>query len=327
MKIRRAIIVSLVFAAAFAAACARKTVVIENRYTRGEELTYRLTTKGSGTTSMTGFPGLAEGGEMPITLDMELVYRTVVKSVDAQGTAEVEAFFNRFSSLNESGGFKVRIEADEKGTRIVQGETVLKDAPGLDGLKAFFATPTVFTANKRGAVLSVIAPAAAGTILPQMDLNIFLKQGQFLLPEGPIAVGGSWNEKLSIAPGETPGGASPGAGSFTMDTRYTLTGVTKRGGRQCAEITLRGEMDMKDVAINPPGAAAQGLRMKTVFDRLKQTNTGTILFDLAKGRLVEMHMDAVQDFAVTKKMSTEGPEVKLTETKKIKTSSDLKLME
>ena len=314
-------------ALACAAACARKTVVIENRYTNGEELKYRLVTRGTGTTSMTGLPGHAAKSEMPIKMDMELAYKTVVKSVDAQGTAEVEAFFDRFSSINESGAFTVRIEADEKGARIIQGETVSKDAPGLDGLKTFFAKPMAFTVDKRGTVLSVTQPGGAGTILPQMDLNIFLKQGQFLLPEGPVTVGHSWDEKRSISLGEAMGGKAAGAGSLTLDIRYTLARLVTRGGRNCAEITLRGEMDMKDVAINPPGPAAQNLRMKTVFDRLKQTNAGTIFFDLRKGCLVEMHIDTEQDVTMTMQMANTGAEAKLSTVTKMKTGSDLKLVE
>jgi hypothetical protein len=327
MKAGRAAAVCLACAAvACAAACARRTVVLENRYTKGEELNYRLVTRGTGTTSMTGLPGHAAKAEMPVKMDMELVYKTVVKSVDAQGTAEAEVFFDRFSSLNESGSLKVRIEADEKGARVIQGETVSKDSPGLDGLKAFFAKPMALTMDKRGKVLSVTQPGGAGTMLPQMDLNTPLKQGQFLLPDGPIAVGRSWDEKRSISLGEAIGGKA-GAGSLTLDTRYTLARLVTRGGRSCAEITLRGEMDMKDVAINPPGPAGQSPRMKTVFDRLKQINTGTIFFDLQKGCLVEMHIDTDQDVTMTMKMARTDAEVKLSTVTKMKTGSDLKLVE
>ena len=328
MKAGRTAVLFLACAAlACAAACARKTVVIEHRYTKGEELKYRLTTRGTGTTSMTGLPGHAAKAEMPIKMDMELAYKTIVKSVDAQGTAEVEAFFERFSSINESGAFKVHIEADEKGAQIIQGETVSKDAPGLDGLKAFFAKPMAFTMDKRGKVLSVAQPGGVGTILPQMDLNIPLKQGQFLLPDGPIAVGRSWDEKRNISLGEAMGGKAAGAGSLTLDTHYTLSRLVTRGGRSCAEITLRGEMDLKDVAIAPSMPAAQGLQMKTVFDRLKQTMAGTIFFDIRKGCIVEMHVDTEQDITMTMKMAKTDAEVKLSTVTKMKTGSDLKLVE
>ena len=166
-----------------------------------------------------------------------------------------------------------------------------------------------------------------GSILPQMDLKSPLKEGQFLLPEGPIAVGRSWDEKRGISLGEAMGGRVGGAGALTIDTRYTLARLVTRGGRPCAEITVRGEMDMKDVAINPPGAAAQNVRLKTVFDRLKQTNTGTIYFDLRKGRLVEMHVDMDQEIAMTMKMARTDAEVKLSTATKMKISSDLKLVE
>lgn len=321
---RAAALVAACAAIACAAACARKTVVLENRYAKGDEFSYRLVTKSAGTTSIAGLPGSETKAETPVKMDMELSYKTVVKDVDDQGTASMEAVFERFSSLSESGGFAVRIEADEKGARVIQGETVSKDSPGLGDLKAFFAKPMAFTVDKRGKVLSMAQPGGAGMILPQMDLNTPLRQGQFLLPEGPIAVGASWNEKRSVTLGELMGGAG-GTGKLTIDTRYTLTRLVTRGGRSCAEIALRGELDMKDVAVNPGGAAAQSVRLKTVFDRLKQTDTGTIFFDIRKGCLVEMHLDMDQEIAMTMKVPGHEAGATLSSSTRLKTTSSLKL--
>jgi hypothetical protein len=301
--------------------------VLENRYARGEELRYRLVTKGSGTTSMTGLPGQAGKAEMPIGMDMELAYRTVVKSVDAQGSAEVDTYFERFSSVQESGAFKVRIEADEKGARILQGETVSRDSPGLDSLKALFAKPMVFSMDKRGRVLSVTRPGGTQTILPHMDLNTLLKQGQFLLPDGPVPVGRSWDEKRTISLGEAAGGAAAGAGALTLDVRYTLERLVNRNGRSCAEITLRGEMDVKNAAVASPMPAAESLQMKTVFDRLRQRMSGTLFFDIRKGRLVELHVDTEQDVTMTLTMKKPDADVKLSTVTKMKTGSDLTLIE
>lgn len=297
-------------------------MVIENRYVKGEELRYRLVTKGSGTTMMSGLPGQLERAEMPIGLEMELLYRIVVKDVDAQGNAEVETFFERFSSINESGALKVRIEADEKGARVIQGETVTREAPGLDDLKAFFAKPMTLTMDKRGGVLSISRPGGVESLLPHMDLNTFLKHGQFLLPDRPVSPGRSWTEKRSLSLGAASGGST-----LSLDVRYTLMRLGRRGGRRYAEIGLRGEMDAKDAAVPLPLSGARDSAMKTVFDRLRQRISGTLFFDLDKGCAAELHVDTEQDVTMT--MHLEGPEGKttLSTVTKMKTGSDLKLIE
>lgn len=315
------------FALCAAAACARKTVAIENRYSRGDELSYRLVTRSVGTTSMAGLPGAEAKTETPVKMEMELRYKTLVKDVDARGTAEIETGFERFASLSESGGFAVRIEADGKGARVIHGETVSRDSPGLDELKAFFAKPMASTVDKRGKTLSPARAGAGGGILPQMDLNNALQHGQFILPEGPIAVGGSWSDERSAALGGSMAVGAPGAGRVGIRTRYTLVRLVNRGGRTCAEIALRGELDMKDVAVNPAGAAAHGVGLQTVFDRLKQTDTGTIFFDIRRGRLMEMHVDSLQEISMTMKVPGAGAGRKLVSATKLRTSSDLKLVE
>lgn len=313
--------------ACIAPSCAKKTVVIENRYVKGEELRYRLLTKGSGTTSMSGLPGRPDKTEMPIGMEMELCYRTAVKDVDARGAAEIETSFERFSSVNESGALKVRIEADAKGARIIQGETVTKEAPGLDGLKALFGKPTALTMDKRGRVLSVARPGCVEAILPQMDLHAFLKHGQFLLPDGPVAVGNSWVEKRTLSLGEAAGRKTEDAGTLVLDIRYTLVRLTTRGGRRCAEIALRGEMDAKDVAVSLPLTGPGGAGMKTVFDRLRQRLSGTLFFDLGRGCAAELCVETEQDVTMT--MRLDGPEGKasLSTVTKMKTDSTLKLVE
>jgi len=313
--------------AVFAPACAKKTVVIENRYAKGEELTYRLLTKGSGTTSMSGLPGRPDAAEMPIGMEMELLYRTTVKDVDARGAAEIETSFERFSSVNESGALKVRIEADAKGARIIQGETVTKEAPGLDGLKALFARPTAFTMDKRGRVLSVARPGGVAAILPQMDLHAFLKHGQFLLPDGPVAAGNSWVEQRTLSLGEAAGGKAEDAGTLVLDIRYTFVRLTTRGGRRCAEIALQGEMDAKDVAVSLPLTGPGGAGMKTVFDRLRQRLNGTLFFDLGKGCAAELRVETEQDVTMTMRLDGPEGEARLSTVTKMKTDSTLKLVE
>ncbi|MCX6357636.1 MAG: hypothetical protein NT045_07175, partial [Candidatus Aureabacteria bacterium] len=189
-----AIIVSAVIALC-PSACGRRTVILENRFAKGAESRYSLTSRGSGTSRVSGIPGQASAMESPFTVDLELTYRTLVKEVDPSGAATIEVAFERFISKNESGGMRMRIEADAKGARLIQGETVTGDAPGLDGLKAFFKNPTILKMDRRGQVLSVAQPSGVAAILPTVDLGNMLRQGQFLLPEKPVALRSSWRGK------------------------------------------------------------------------------------------------------------------------------------
>ncbi|MCX6340712.1 MAG: hypothetical protein NTX71_12495 [Candidatus Aureabacteria bacterium] len=302
-------------------------IVLENRFTKGEELRYKMTMRGSGTTSIAGLPGQRSGVETPVKLQMELAYRMVVKDADAQGNADLETHFERFTSTTESGTLKIQMEADEKGARIVQGETVVKDAPGLDGLKALFKNPTLIKMDKRGKVLSITQPKGVVELLPHVNIYSLLKQNQFILPEGPIAIGGSWSEKRDIALGGGLEEKLPAAKALKLDTTYTLAGLVKRDGRRCAEIALRGEVAAKEMEMDLPQRQGSDMAMKAAFDRLRQTMVGNIYFDPQRGLMVGMHVDTDQDMAMTMKITKGETETIFSTTTRIKMETDLKLLE
>ena len=308
-------------------ACARPRVIIAYRFAKGEELRYKMTMRGSGTTSTAGLPGQRSGAETPVKLQVELVYRMVVKDSDDRGNADIETHFESFISTTESGTLKIRMEADEKGARIIQGETVVKDAPGLEGLKALFGSPTMVKMDKRGSVRSITHPKGIVELLPHVNIYNLLKQNQFILPEGPIAIGHSWNEKRDIALGGGLEERLPGAKALKLDTKYTLAGLVRRNGRSCADITLRGEVAAKDLIMDLPQGQGAEMAMKAVFDRLRQTTVGNIYFDPQKGLMVGMHVDTDQDMAMTMKMAKGETETKFSTATKIKIESDLKLLE
>lgn len=306
-------------------ACGRRTVILENRFSRGQELRYRMATRGEGTTSITGLPGQTGASESPFKMDMELTYRTTVKDINAKGEAELEIRFENFTSLNESGRMTIRLEADEKGARFIAGDTVSKDAPGLDGLKALFKNPTVLTMDRRGRVLSLAQPGGVGMLLPNTDLSSMLKQGQFLLPEGPVRIGSSWKEKKEILAAQGAGGMAPAPDTVKLDITYTLAGIVPREGRRCAEIRLRGEITTKNIAMEMP--QEEGVQMQTTFDRLQEKVSGSIYFDPERGCLVEMHLDLEQEMAMTSRLAKDEAKMAFTAATKMKMATDLKLVE
>jgi len=306
--------------------CGRTYVTIENRFTRGEERRYLLSMKGEGTTRIAGLPGQRTASESPMKIDMELAYEMRVKDINEKGIAEIETSFEHFTSLTESGEMKIRIEADEKGARLIQGGTVTKDAPGLDGIKALFKNPTILTMDRRGKILSVTAPESSETLLPHTDLTSLLTQSQCLLPEGPVAVGSSWSEKRDIIPGEGTGALSPAAKTLVLNVTCTLAGIAERAGSRRAEIKLRGDIDVANVALEmSPAETPQ--ETKTVLDHLRESLGGVIHFDQEKGCLLDMHTDMQQEMAMTTTPTTGEEKLNFTVATSMKISTDVRLKE
>ena len=306
-------------------ACARPRVIIAYRFTKGEELRYLLTTKGEGTMSIAGLPGQKSGTTAPVKLEVELAYTTRVRGIDARGNADIEYSFQRFASTTQSGTLKIQTEADERGARVIQGGTVIKDAPGLDGLRALFKNPTVIQMDTRGNALSITPPKDVGELLPHTNIYTLLKQTYITFPQGPVPLGHSWNEKRDITLGGGMEERLPATKALKLDTRYTLAGVVNHEGRRCAEITLRGETAAKELELNPPQGAA--VPMSVMLDHLRQSVKGNIYFDLQRGQMRGMHVDTAQDMAMTMKVAKGETETKFGTTTKIKMETDLKLLE
>jgi hypothetical protein len=90
-----------------------------------------------------------------------------------------------------------------------------------------------------------------------------------LLPKGAVAVGGTWREDVEFT--------EPLLGTRKMAIQYTYGGPKKRDGLSFDEIATTAEVSLQA----PPKEGAVKLEIK------KQTNTGTIRFDRAAGRLLE----------------------------------------
>jgi hypothetical protein len=305
-------------------ACAKKTVVLENKFTKGEELRYLLTTKGEGNMDIAGLPGQKSGTKAEVNLRMELAYTMKVKDVDSDGNADIEYSFQRFKSMTQSGAFKIQTEADENGAKVVQGEAVIEEAPGLDGLRAVFKNPTLIKVNRRGKILSIVPPSGVGKLLPHVDVYNFLKQNQVVLPADPVAIGRSWTEKRDIVLGGGMEERLPGTKDLKLDTTYTLTGMVERGGRKCSDISVNGKIAAKEMELTPPGTSSAP--MSVMMDRLKQNLSGHIYFDQQHGRVLGFHLATTQDAAMTMKVQKEGVAPFTSETK-MKMEADLKLQE
>lgn len=305
-------------------ACARRTVVLENRFAKGEELRYSLTTKGEGTMSIAGLPGQKPGAEAAVTLQMDVAYTMKVRDVDTNGNADVEYSFQRFRSMTQSGSLKIQTEADESGARVIQGGAAIGDAPGLDALRALFKNPTLIKMDKRGNMLSITPPAGAGSLLPHVNVYNFLKRNQIVLPSGPVAVGRSWTEKRDIVMGAGMEERLPGTEALKLDTTYTLTGTADRGGRKCADVAVRGETAVKDLELGGP--ADSDVPMSVMMDRLKQRLEGNVYFDLQRGRVSSAHLAATQEAAMTMK-ALGGEVAPFTSSTRMKMETDLKLLE
>ncbi len=305
-------------------ACARKTIVLQNRFTKGEELRYLLTTSGEGMMSIGGLPGQKSGTSTPVKLQVELAYTMRVKDTDDKGNADIEYSFQRFSSATQSGTLKIETEADEKGARVIHGGTVIKEAPGLDGLRALFKNPTMARMDAQGNVLSTTPPKDVGELLPHTNIYTLLKQTYITLPQSPIPIGHSWNEKRDVTLGGGMEDRLPATKSLKLDTSYTLSGFVRKNGRSCADITLRGEVAAKELELNPPQGAA--VPMSVMLDHLRQSVKGNVYFDPQKGMLIGLLVDTTQQTAMTMKVAKGGVEP-FTSSTQMKMHTELKLVE
>lgn len=316
-----------VLATAVLFSCAKKTVVLEYKYTKGEKQNYVMKMTGEGTTRIGGLPGQGKDAPaIPLKMDMNFRYRTLVTDVDAKGIADIETYLETFKSVTESGGMKMQMEADKDGARMIQGETVVKDAPGLEGLSKLFDKPTATKVDKRGKIISLTEPPSAIS-LPNTDLFNLIKQAQVTLPEGPVAVGTSWKEKRDMMLGEGINQKLKADTSLKFDATYTLKGMVSRQGRQCAKLEMKGEIKAKDMEIGIPRAEGSPMAMKAVFDNLDQKVKGTIYFDPNKGQLVAMEMEIDQDIAMTMSMAQGEKSLEFKSGTKMKMKVDLSLVE
>lgn len=330
MRIRGKIVLGAVFLLLLplVCSCAKKTVNLEYRFTKGEELRYTMTLKGDGTTRIDGLPGqVKEIPEKPLKMQMDFAYKMVVKDVDAQGSADIETYLDSFKSVTDSGGLKMQMEVDEKGARMMQGDTVVKDAPGLENMTELFKTPTTIKMDKRGNVISVSEPGGAGIGLPQTDFYSFIKQAQFTLPEGPVAVGHSWKDKRDLMLGDGIDKKVKDSIDLKLDVTYTLKGLVTREGRQCAEISMRGAMKAKDMEMDMQQVKGSPVAIKIVFDKLVQDIDGKIYFDFNDGLMVATQFDIDQDMVMTMNMAKGDQEFKLKSNVKMKLTADIKLAE
>ena len=306
--------------------CAKKTVVLENRFKKGQVLRYRMTMKGEGTSRIGGLPGQKkEGAQIPVKLRMELVYRMLVKDVDARGTAEIDTTLEKFSSTTESGGMKVQMEADKSGARMIQGDTVVKEAPGLEDISKMFRKPMTTKIDRRGRILSLAGPQGSvdfgGT-----DLFNLIKQSQVTFPEGPVAIGQAWKEKRDLL-SEGINKKIGAGGSLKLDSTYRLVRLVRKKGRELAEIEMTGEVSAKDVEMGLPQSEKTPLSIKAVFDKLNQKVNGTIYFDPKKGELVSMGMKIDQDIVMSMRMAKGDQKASFTSGTKIAMTVDLSLLE
>ncbi len=330
MKIRRNVGLSifLLLTVPVLCTCARKTVTLESRFKKGEEIGYRLTIKGDGTVAISGLPGQKENApEAPMKMDMEIAYRMVVRDVDPEGTADIEVQFDNFKSVTDSAGLKITMEVDKKGARMLQGDTIIKDAPGLEGMKKLFEKPIAIKMDKRGKLLALTKPGELANLLPHTDIYNLFKQSQFVLPDGPVVVGQSWGEKRDVFIEEGIAKKLTGGKELKIDIRNTLAGMTDRGGRNCAKIALKGGMNLKDLEMALPDQGMGDLKMETKFDQLKQDLEGTVFFDTDEGRIVDMHLDIDQDTTMSMDMAKMDSSIKLSTKTKFKLGIDLKLVD
>jgi hypothetical protein len=262
-----------------AAAASAQELTLRYRWTKGEEVRYRMTQESTATIS--GLPGGMP--DMNVVTTMSQVVRSVVENVAPDGSATIRHTYESVRMNMDSPMAKMAYDSTAKD--MAAGDPMMKDM-----FSAMIGESFVLVMSPTGAVQKVEGmgalmekmfkkmpqdPAAAGMLngikssFTDDAMRQAFSQSSSQFPDRPVKPGDTWSNQLTFN--------NPMLGATTTSTTSTFGGVEGAGGAQMAKITtkLAIKLDSATPATNP-----MGLTMKMG----DSTGEGEFLFDVAKGR-------------------------------------------
>ena len=288
-------VLALTLIAGLTGIASAQPVTLRYKWTKGEEVKYRVTQQTTATVS-----GLPDGmGNMNVETTMAQVIRSVVKDVAADGVVTVEQVYESirtdinspmarvtFDSANRDAAADVnpmnatfRAMVGESFVIVVSPTGVVLKVEGVDRLmeKVFKTIPQspAFTAAMQG-----MRNALSDESMKQM-----LSQGFARFPDRAVKVGESWSGESTMI--------NPFLGKATTTTTSTLTGVEGQVATIATKLNLK--YDPADAAANPMGMAIKVG---------ESSGEGELLFDMGKGQ----HQRSTTRMTMSFSMSTRGPD-------------------
>ncbi len=215
---------------------------------------------------------------MSMSQKMDMVWK--VASVETNGDARMAQIVDRVQFSSEGGPFG-KVQFDSNSTEPVNSPLVKAMA---DVFKKIIGQEFGVTMHSTGKVEDVVVPeelikalaesGAAGNAMNETTLKQMMTQSAVTLPVEAIKAGDSWesNQKVDLP-----------FGTMTVNSMLTYQG-TESG---VAKITMLPKIDVK-----PKEGAPITLTMT------KSEGKGTILFDVANGRISQSDLDLTLELKV-----------------------------
>lgn len=297
-------LVALAAATGIVAAQDDAGVRLEYKWKPGQVLRYRMTTAGTITTKMEGLPGgagLAAGG-FPMEMDMVMEMHQRIKEVAADGTATVAQQLQSMTMNNKIMGMLMVAKFEGgKFSMLMNGQPMqMPQGQGVNPAEAMKRAIDM-KISRRGQVIGMEGAAREalqklfqGAQVSHAFGSGTMGAGMLVLPEAPLKVGQSWEEKSLM---RLPAPALPGAGAAAApptEVNYVVQNTLSKwepgagGTGRFAVITTRSEATMPEMTITAPKGAqkananAPGGFAMTMRD-FKQTINGTVRFDPEAG--------------------------------------------
>jgi len=251
------------------------------KFQKGETIRYALVQKTDSKMS-------AGGNERGSTVDQRSDIRWVVQDVSPEGVATMTQVIERVRVKMEAPG-QPGFEYDSDAKDKVQDSPVAKMlAPMFQALAGFECTLTM---DPRGRIQSVKIPEKTleslrgslkgplSEMFSEESMKKMITQSGLVLPEEPVEKGKGWTEESSTE--------APQVGTIKTEKKYTYEGPDAKDPN-LARIALEAEMTLQSKE-NP----------EVKVSIKEQKNAGFFLFDAAKGRIAESHIEVkmVQDVA------------------------------
>lgn len=267
--------------------------VLRFKFVPQQEIAYDVWVTGVGSISFAGLPIPIEGEGMPGKFQGQFNANAslslYVKSVDEEGNATVGLRLGTLRLQGQAMGESGHIVLDLlEFTVEVNGQKQQIPKEATEQLAGLFQQLTA-TISPRGKVLDISGlpelPTSdeIGLSMPwgnAAGLKEFLDSIPVPFPEGAVAVGDSWDLRMSLP---LPGVVTGELPQFAL--HYTLKKIGEIEGHRVANIAFDGSVEAADLAFEVPGGVGESdapVQMKIAF---AESIAGNIYFDLDTGQV------------------------------------------
>lgn len=229
------------------------------------------------------------GQKQAMTMNQTMDMAWKIASIESNGDAKMAQIVDRVQFKSEGGPFGA-VQFDSSSKEAVDSPLVKSMA---EVFKKIVGQEFGVTMQPTGKVQQVTVPPSllkaltesgpAGNAMNEDTLKQMMTQSAVTLPAGAIKTGDTWDSNQKV---ELPFG--------TMTVSSTLTYEGTENG--LAKITMQPKIDVK-----PKEGAPITLTMK------KSEGKGTVLFDVAKGRIAKSDLDLTMELLV-KQFGTQIPQ-------------------